>query len=154
MINFLSGPGFLGTHATFHSDAVLVLILVSILLLSIGWQLRIHKHPRAHCPLQAMAVILNTAVVAEWMIGSFILSILPGIPGKLLSGTYGLSTLHGIVGAASVLLGVFVVLRAYNLVPKSLRFENYKRFMRASYLLYLISALMGMYVYLALYVGI
>jgi uncharacterized membrane protein YozB (DUF420 family) len=151
---FLNGPGFLGTYATFHSDAVLVLILISVLLLTIGWQLRARKHPKAHCPLQAVAVILNTGVVAEWMIHSFDANILPGIPRKLFLGSYGIATLHGIIGTIAVLLGVFIVLRAYNLVPRILRFKNYKNFMRASYLFYVVSALLGVYVYYSLYVRV
>jgi uncharacterized membrane protein YozB (DUF420 family) len=147
----LTGPGFLGTYATFHSDAAMVLILLSILLLAAGWQLRVHKHPGAHCPIQAVAVVLNTAVVAEVMIRSYVVNILPGVPGKLLSGITGMATLHGIIGGLSVLLGVFVVLRAYNLVPRGLRFNNYKLFMRASFLLYITSAVLGVYVYLRLY---
>jgi uncharacterized membrane protein YozB (DUF420 family) len=153
MENLLNSPGFLGTHATFRSDATLVLILVSILLLTAGWQLRVHKHPGMHCPLQAVAVIINTAVVAGVMIRSYFVNILPGVPGKLLHGITGIATLHGVIGAFSVMLGVFVVLRAYRLVPQSLRFTNYKFFMRVSYLLYLTSALLGVYVYLILYAG-
>jgi uncharacterized membrane protein YozB (DUF420 family) len=153
MDNILNGPGFLGTFATFHSDAALVLILLSSLLLTVGWQLRVHKHPKAHCPLQAVAVILNTAVVAEVMIRSYIANILPGLPGKLFSGINGIAILHGIIGVLSVLLGMFVVLRAYHQVPQALRFHNFKLFMRASYLLFVTSAVLGVYVYLILYAG-
>jgi uncharacterized membrane protein YozB (DUF420 family) len=153
MNSILNIPGFLGTHATFRSDATLVLILFSILLMTIGWQLRLRNFKKAHCAVQAAAVILNTAVVASVMIGLFIAYILPGIPAKLLTGTYGITTLHAVVGAIAVVLGIFVVLRAYQLVPKALRFHDYKLFMRASYLLYLLSALLGVVVYLSVYTG-
>jgi uncharacterized membrane protein YozB (DUF420 family) len=153
MDSLLNGQGFLGTHATFRSDATLVLILFSVLLFTLGWQLRLRNYKQAHCAVQAVAAVLNFAVVVYVMIGLFITYILPGIPGKLFEGTYGITTLHAVIGAAATVLGIFVVLRAYNLVPKSLRFNNYKLFMRSSLLLYWLSALLGVAVYLSVYTG-
>ncbi len=152
MINILIGPGFLGTHAPFQSDLSLLLILVSIVLFTIGWQLRIHGHPKAHCPIQAGAAVMNILAVAAVMIPSFIIHILPGIPAMLGTGDYAFTTVHAVIGAAASLLGVFVVLRAYNLVPARLRFKNYKLFMRTSYLLYATAALLGVIEYLLVYV--
>jgi uncharacterized membrane protein YozB (DUF420 family) len=153
MDGILNGPGFLGTRATFRSDLTLVLILFSQLLFTIGWQLRLRKYEKAHCAIQAVAAVLNAAVVVYVMIGLFIAYILPGIPAKLLEGTYGITTLHAAVGAVAFGFGIFVVLRAYNLVPKGLRFKNYKLFMRTSFLLYWVSALLGIAVYLSVYTG-
>ena len=87
------------------------------------------------------------------MIPSYVTHILPGIPAKLGTGDYAITTLHAIVGAAATLLGVFVVLRAYRLVPERLRFKNYKKFMRTSYVMYLVAAFLGVAVYLIVYVG-
>jgi uncharacterized membrane protein YozB (DUF420 family) len=153
MDNFLNAQGFLGTHATFRSDATLVLILLSMVLLTLGWQLRVHNHKRLHCFIQPAAVILNAAVVAVVMITTFVAVILPGIPAKLFEGSYGITALHGLIGAISVVFGIFVVLRANELVPQALRFNNYKFFMRTSYLLYLLSTVLGVVVYLVVYVG-
>jgi hypothetical protein len=152
MLNILNGPGFLGTHAPFQSDLSLLLILVSIVLLTIGWQLRLHGHPKAHCPIQAIAAVVNILAVAVVMIPSYIIHILPGIPAKLGTGDYAFTTVHAVVGAAATLLGVFVVLRAYNLVPVRLRFKNYKLFMRTAYLLYASAALLGIVEYILVYV--
>jgi uncharacterized membrane protein YozB (DUF420 family) len=153
MDSFLNGSGFLGTHASFRIDATLVLILFSIFLFTVGWQLRLRKYKRAHCVVQAIAAILNTAVVAFVMIGSFYSNILPGLPAKLFRGTYGITTLHAFIGAIAVVLGIFVVLRANNLVPKGVRFNNYKLFMRTSLILYWLSALLGVAVYVTVYAG-
>ena len=87
------------------------------------------------------------------MIPSYIAHILPGIPAKLGTGDYAITTLHAIVGAAATLLGVFVVLRAYKLVPERLRFKNYKSFMRTSYLLYILAAALGVAVYIIVYIA-
>jgi len=152
MNTLLNGPGFLGTNANFRSDATLVLILVAEVLFTIGWRLAIRKRYEAHRWVQTAAVILNTIVVLITMISSFTVYILPGIPGKLNEGSYGLTTVHAVVGMVGLLLGVFIVLRGNNLVPKALRFSNYKLFMRTSYLLYSLATLTGVVVYIVVFV--
>ena len=151
----LTGVGFLGTRAPLHSDLSLVLILLSALLFTIGWRLAVRKKFKAHRWIQTGSAILNSIVALAVMIPSFIIYILPGVPNKLLEGTYGVTTVHAIIGALGLLLGVFVVLRANQVkfVPKRLRFKNYKLFMRTSYALYMLATLIGVIVYVAVYIG-
>jgi uncharacterized membrane protein YozB (DUF420 family) len=86
------------------------------------------------------------------MIGSFLIHILPGIPAKLNQGDYAVTTVHALVGLVGMVLGIFIVLRGNNLVPKALRFKNYKFFMRTSYDLYMLATLLGVIVYITVYV--
>ncbi|MGZ6346290.1 MAG: DUF420 domain-containing protein [Anaerolineales bacterium] len=152
MINFLNQPGFLGTHAPFISDLSLILILLSAILFTIGWQLARRKHFEAHRWVQTASAILNAVVVLVVMIRSFVVHILPGIPGKFLQGDYAVTTVHALVGATGLLLGIFVVLRANGLVPMSLRFKEYKPFMRTAYALYMTATLLGVIVYTFTYI--
>ena len=152
MNTLLNAPGFLGTNANFLSDATLVLILLSAVLLTIGWQLAVRKRYEQHRWVQTFAVTLNTIVVLFTMISSFVIHILPGIPGKLNEGDYAVTTIHALVGMVGMVLGVFIVLRGNKLVPKVLRFKNYKLFMRTSYALYMLATLLGVIVYLLVYV--
>lgn len=152
MSNFLSCPGFLGTHATFISDLTLILILLTAIMFTIGWQLARHKHYKAHRWLQTVAACLNAVVVLAVMIYSFVVHILPGIPAKLLEGSYGVTTLHAFVGMIGLVLGIFVVLRANELVPQGLRFKKYKPFMRTSYALYMLATFIGVIVYIEAFV--
>jgi uncharacterized membrane protein YozB (DUF420 family) len=152
MKNFINHPGFLGTHASFISDLTLIIILLSAILFTIGWQLARHKRFNAHRWVQTVNASINAIVVLSVMINSFALHILPGIPGKLLVGDYAVTTIHACIGMAGLLLGIFVVLRANKLVPKRLRFKNYKRFMRTSYELYMAATLLGLIVYIEVYV--
>ncbi len=147
-----TGPGFFGTTATFRSDATLVLMLFTAILFTIGWRLAANKRYEAHRWVQTVAVALNTLGILVTMIGSFLSSILPGIPNKLLEGSYGITTVHALVGLTAMLLGVFVVLRANNLVPNSLRFKDYTRVMRISYALYMLATLGGIVVYVVVFV--
>jgi uncharacterized membrane protein YozB (DUF420 family) len=153
MSNFLTGPGFLGTSATFLSDITLLIILSTAVMFTIGWRLAVHRRTRAHRRLQTAAVTINTVVVMGTMISSYWIYILPGIPNKLGEGSYALTTFHGLVGFASLVMGVFVVLRGYNLVPKKLRFRNYKFFMRTTYILYMLATLLGVIVYVYVFIG-
>jgi uncharacterized membrane protein YozB (DUF420 family) len=152
MNGLLNGPGFLGTNAPFRVDVTLILILVSAVLFTIGWRLAVRKRYEAHRWVQTSAVILNTIVILFTMISSFLIHILPGIPGKLNEGDYALTTVHALVGTVGMLLGVFIVLRGNKLVPKALRFRNYKLFMRTSYALYMLATFLGVIVYITVYV--
>ena len=152
MRTILSHSGFLGTHAPFISDLTLILILLTAISFTVGWQLARHKHLKAHRWVQTCNASVNAIVVLSVMINVFVVHILPGIPGKLLQGDYAVTTIHALVGMCGLLLGIFVVLRANKLVPKRLRFKNYKRFMRTSYWLYMAATLLGLIVYLEVYV--
>ena len=148
MMNILNRPGFLGTHAPFISDLTLVLISLTAILFTVGWQLARHRHYEAHRWVQTVAASINAVVVLVVMVRSFVVHILPGIPGKLPQGDYAITTVHALVGTAGLLLGLFVVLRANELVPKGLRFNDYKLFMRTSYTLYMLATLLGIIVYI------
>jgi uncharacterized membrane protein YozB (DUF420 family) len=152
MTDFLTSPGFLGTKATLRSDLTLVLILISAILFNIGFVLARRKHFVAHRWVQTSSVILNTLVVLISMVTSYIIHILPGIPAKLGQGDYAVTTLHAIIGAIGVIYGVFVALRGNELVPKSLRFNNYKLFMRWAYALYMLATLGGVTLYIIIFV--
>lgn len=152
MVQRLTGPGFLGTGAPFYSDLSLLLILLTAGLFTWGWRLAVgHKH-EAHRWMQTTATGLNALVVLIVMIPSFAKYILPGVPGKLLEGSYGVTTLHALVGAIGVILGLFVVIRANGLIPKGLPFKNDTKFMRVSYALYIVSTLLGVVVYVGTFV--
>lgn len=152
MSDFLNGPGFFGTNASFKVDATLALILATALMFTVGWRLAVHKRFKAHQRVQTTAVIINSVVVLSTMIGSFATHILPGIPEKFGEGDYALTTLHAFVGSVAMLLGIFVVLRGHKLVPKAMRFKNYRRVMRASYSLYMIATILGVIVYITVYI--
>ncbi len=153
VIALVRGPGFLGTRAPLYADLSLILILISAVLFTTGWRLAVGRHLEAHRWVQTAAVIINTLVVLVVMIASFIIYILPGIPGKLLQGTYGITTLHAFIGTLALWLGVFVALRGHERVPRRLRFDNYKLFMRTSYALYMVATFLGVIVYVAVYAG-
>src|SRR5664280_415244 len=98
MKDLLGSTGFLETHAPFISDLTLILILITAILFTIGWQLARHKRFSAHRWVQTTSAGLNAIVVLSVMINVFVIHILPGIPGKLLMGDYAVTTIHAFVG--------------------------------------------------------
>ena len=145
-------PGFLGTGAPFISDISLIVMFLTAALFTLGWRLAVRRNYTAHRWVQTCAVLLNSVVVLIVMVSSFVIFILPGIPGKLGEGSYGITTVHGLVGLVSLILGVYVVLVGNGLLPKRLRFTNYKVFMRTSYVLYMLATFLGFVVYIVVFV--
>src|SRR5665648_1304313 len=105
-------------------------MLVAAVLFTIGWRLAVRKQYDAHRWVQTVAVCLNASLVLAWMVRYFVLYIVPEIPARLGEASYAIPTVHAVVGASGLVLGVFVALRGNELVPKGLRFTNYKLFMR------------------------
>ena len=130
----------------------LILILLTAILFTIGWQLAKHRKYEVHRWVQTITACLNSIIVLSVMIRSFIIHILPGIPGRLMEGDYGVTTVHAIIGMIGLVLGLFVVLRGNKLVPKSLRFKNYKLFMRTSYTIYMLATIFGVIVYVEAFI--
>jgi uncharacterized membrane protein YozB (DUF420 family) len=152
VVQWLTGPGFLGAGAPLYSDLSLLLILLSAGLFTWGWRLAARRRYDSHRWVQTTAATLNALVVLSVMTVSFVKYILPGVPGKLLEGSYGVTTLHAMIGATGLMLGIFVAIRANRRIPKRLPFKNVRQTMRVSYALYMASTLLGVVVYVAAFV--
>jgi uncharacterized membrane protein YozB (DUF420 family) len=152
MVEILHLPGFLGTSANFAADMTLVVSLVVAGALTAGFLLARRRRYGAHRIVQTASVAANAVLVLWLMILPFRDFVAPGIPQRLGERFYGVTALHGLVGGSALVLGVYVVLCANGLLPKSLRFRNYKPVMRVSYTLYMLATAIGIVVYLAWFV--
>jgi uncharacterized membrane protein YozB (DUF420 family) len=141
-------------HAPFGATASLVLTVIAAVMFTIGWRLALSGRYEAHRWVQTVAACLNAAVVLVWMIRSFVLYVVPAIPGKLDQSSYAVATVHAATGIIGVAFGVFVVLRGNELLPSAVRFANYKPYMRGAYALYLLGTLTGVILYVVAYVGV
>jgi len=151
---FLDGSGFLTSKAPLGSDISLIVMILAAVLFTVGWRLAARKDLEAHRWVMTAAVLLNLIPVAIWMIRYFVSYALPELPARLGQSPYGLTALHALVGAVGVLLGVFVALRGNELVPRALRFKNYKAFMRPAYAIYMAGTVLGVVLYLVVYAGL
>ena len=151
----MNGRGFLGTNASLVSDLSLVIGVLVALTLTVGVLMAVRKKFGVHRWIQSAAVTLNVLQVAIVMLGSFTRSATPGIPSRLHEGYYAIALGHGLLGLTTLLLGVFIAIRANELLPPFLhflRFHNFKLFMRTAYGLYMLSTALGVGVYVMWYV--
>ena len=153
MTEILHRPGFFGTAANFAADVTLLLSIVVALALTAGVVMALRKRYETHRWIQTSAVALNVILVLWFMILPYRDFILPGIPEQLDERFYWVTTLHAFVGFFAFTLGTFVVLRANGLMIEPLKFRNYKLFMRTSYGLYMLTTLLGIWVYFAWFVN-
>jgi len=152
----MNARGFLGTNASLVSDLSLVLGVLVALTLTVGVALAMRKKFNAHRWVQSTAVLLNVIQVGTIMVGSFTRSAAPGIPSRLGEHYFAVAAAHGLLGTLTLGLGVFVALRANELLPPFLgflRFHNFKLFMRSAYVLYMASTAFGVATYVTWYTG-
>ncbi len=145
-------PGFLGTSANFLTDMTLLLSLIVATALTIGFLLARKGNIRTHRIVQTASAGTNLVLVLWLMILPFRDFIIPGLPDRLGERFYTVTTIHALVGACALVFGMYVVLAANGLMPRALRFRNYKPFMRVAYSLYIAATLIGIIVYLSWFV--
>jgi uncharacterized membrane protein YozB (DUF420 family) len=153
MNDILHQSGFFGTSANFAADFTLVMMILIAILFTTGVVLAVKKKYDTHRWVQTTAAILNAIMVLWMMILPYRDFVAPGIPTQLSEKFYAITTLHAFVGLFALTFGLFVTFRGNGLVPKALKFKNYKGFMRVAYGLYMLTTLLGVLVYLAWFVG-
>lgn len=154
MTELLHRPGFLGTSANWAADVTLLLSALVVVLLTIGVVLAVRGRYEAHRWFQTSAATLNAILVLWLMILPFRDFVAPASnPAGLPLSAIATTRIHAAVGFAALVFGLFVTLRANKLMPKFLRFNNYKPFMRVAYALYLLASLIGLFVYITWFVG-
>jgi len=151
MSGYLDGAGFITKHASIGADLSLVIVIAAFIMLTIGVVLAKSKRYQAHRWVQTAAVVLNAVPVVFWMIRSFRLYVLPGLPGNLGKSVDAVTTVHAVAGLIGVVLGMFVMIRANQLEAKGQSLSRYKNLMRIAYVVYLIVTALGIWVYIALY---
>lgn len=149
----MNGRGFLGTNASVLADISLLMGILVALVLTAGMLLAVMKRYTAHRWVQTAAVTINILQVLAIMVASFFKSAAPGIPQKLNETYYQAAAIHALLGVVTLLFGSFVMLRGNELVPRALRFKNYKLFMRSAYSMYILVTLLGIWVYSVWYLN-
>src|SRR5438105_808445 len=115
---------------------ILVLEAIIVLGLTAGALLARKKQYRAHGWMQGVLVLANLVLIAVAMIPSFRKQS-PGSPPPIL-------WIHAVFGSLTELLGIYVVLVAgLHWMPRAFSFTNYKRWMRATLVLWWITFALG-----------
>lgn len=151
MIAYLEGAGFLRSHSSVGADLSLLISVAAAVLLTLGVVLAKSRRYEAHRWVQTSAVALNAVPVIAWMIRSFRLFVLPGLPGNLGRSIDALITVHAVTGLIGVAMGLFIMIRANQLTARGQSLRRYKNAMRVAYVVYLLGTGLGVWVYVALY---
>ncbi len=156
MNEILHQPSFLGTNANFAADMTLVVSIIVAILFTVGVVLAVKGRYAAHRWVQTATAVLNAILVLWMMILPFRDFVVRDFMGERPAYFYTVTTAHAIIGFVALIFGLFVVLRGNNfiLIPKALRFNNYKLFMRISYALYMLATLLGFWVYFTWFVTV
>lgn len=166
MTEILHAPGFLGTAANFAADLTLVLSILVALTFTFGALLAkraqaietryemtdpefqtARKLFRQHRWVQTSGAIVNVILVLWLMILPYRDFVLRESGGPRESVFYVITTVHAVVGLFAFLFGNYVVLRGNNLMIPALKFDNYKPYMRIAYAAYMLTTLLGIWVY-------
>lgn len=146
--------GFLGTGATFEADLNLVVQLSMAVALLAGALLAKHKRYRAHGVCQTTVLLLNLLMIGLVMWPSFHQQVQPAMSKVFHKRYYAAAAIHGILGITAELLGLYIVIVAgTNVLPRWLRFTNWKYWMRTELALWMIVLVSGMGTYYAWYVA-
>lgn len=143
----MTEKGFLGTTAPLYADLTLLLSIAVALTLTVGLVLARRRRYNAHRWVQTSAVSLNIALVLVVMLASFARAAAPGLPGRIREPYFYAAVAHALGGLVAFVFGTFVMLRGNNLVPRALKFRNYKLFMRSAYTLYMAATALGVWLY-------
>ena len=146
--------GFLGTGAGFRADLNLILQLIMGVALVLGVALAKQRRYRAHGICQTTVLLLNLILIVSVMGPSFRLQVAPVLPRGLHHRYYAAAAVHGFLGVAAELLGLYIVLVAgTKVVPQRLRFKAWKPWMRAELMLWSVVLLAGLATYYVWYIA-
>ena len=154
MTELLHRPGFLGTSANWAADMTLLASTLVVVLLTIGVVLAVRGNYSAHRWFQTSAATLTAILVLWLMVLPFRDFVAPASnPAGLPLPAIATTRIHAAVGFTALVFGLYVTLGANKLLPKFMRFNNYKAYMRVAYTLYMLASLIGLFVYITWFVG-
>ncbi len=150
----LPAKGFLGTGATFAADLNLLVQLGMSAALVVGVFLAKQKRFAAHGVCQTTILLLNLIMIATVMLPSFRQQLRPPLHRVFHKPYYAVPAIHATLGTAAELLGIYIVVVAKTrMLPTSLRFSNWKLWMRTELVLWLVVLIVGVATYYTWYIA-
>jgi uncharacterized membrane protein YozB (DUF420 family) len=147
----LAQSGFISSRSSLGADLSLIAEVVAVVLLTVGVVFAVrHEYPK-HRGFQTTGVIISVVPAVLWMVPSLWRNTLPDLPGNLGDGSQVLTAAHTVVGVAAVVLGLVLVIRGNQLMAAGASLGGYRTAMRVAYVLYMVGAVLGVAVYVAIY---
>ncbi len=145
---FTLKSGFLGTGAPFSADFNLIVQLAMGLALAAGAALARRKLYRAHAICQTAVLLMNLVMIALVMWPSFRQQVAPALARHLARRYYFVAAIHGALGLAAEVLGLYILLAAgTEVLPRRFRFRRWKAWMWFDLALWWMVVITGVWVY-------
>ena len=154
MLPFPQMKGLLGTGATFAADLNLVVQFVMGAALLVGGLLAKQKRYAAHGGCQTTVQLPNLLIIALVMWASFHQQVGPVFPRAFHKRYFTVATIHGALGMAAELLGLYIVMVAgTHLLPQRLCFKRWRLWMRVELMLWSAVLVSGLWTYYVWYIA-
>jgi uncharacterized membrane protein YozB (DUF420 family) len=144
-------PGFLGTGASLAADlSLLAYIVLFVPGMLVGFSFaRRHLFVPHHKLTMTTITLVNWGIILYLMLTSYRLGVAPNVPAGLNQAGNLIPTIHLITGGIAQLIATVLVIRMWfeNVLPRSLRFEPIKPWMRLTLGLWLVTAALGIGIY-------
>ena len=139
--------GFLGRPSTFGADLNLLIQIGLGVLLFAGLLLARRSKYGMHGVCQSVTLVATLVMTAIWMLPAYHNNY-GAVIFKLGNRVNVAAAAHVVAGSVALLIGVYVVLVAGTpIVPKALRFTNYKAWMRMLITMWWLALLLGVLTY-------
>jgi uncharacterized membrane protein YozB (DUF420 family) len=150
----ISTAGFLGSGAPFSADLNLVVQVTMGGALIVGARLARKGHYKAHAVCQASVLVLNLGMIGLVMWPSFLLQVKPAHTRAFHKWYYQAAIIHAVLGTIAEIAGVYIAAVAgTKIIPKRLQFTNWKWWMRAELVLWMVVLVSGLGTYCAWYLA-
>jgi uncharacterized membrane protein YozB (DUF420 family) len=143
--------GLFNPNAPFFADVSLILQIVVLVFISLAMRVKIKRNYKAHGWLMTVAVVLHTITILAVMLPS--LRSMGGIFENVYDRFAMVTIIHSIAGSIAEILGVFLV-GAWAFSRNINDCFKKKQVMRVTVVLWLLGLVLGIYVYVMLYVPI
>jgi uncharacterized membrane protein YozB (DUF420 family) len=151
-----TAQGFLGTGASLMADISLlgyIFLLVPAMLVGFSFARR-HLFVPHHKATMTTITLVNWGIILYLMMNSYRQGVAPNVPQGLNYAVYLLPTVHLVTGGLAQLIATILVIRMWfeNVLPPVLRFEPIKPWMRLTLGLWLVTAALGVSIYVTWYI--
>jgi uncharacterized membrane protein YozB (DUF420 family) len=143
--------GFLGTRAGVMADGNLILHLLILSLIIVGFTFARKKKLEIHEKWMITAIVLVAISFVGWMAPSYVMFI-PAMQAQFFAPISLLTNVHAVLGSITGIIAIWIVLRMKLKVPTHLRFRRIRGVMRTAFILWWLTFIFGLSLYLYHYV--
>lgn len=153
-IVILSHAGFLGSGAPFSADLNLVVQVTMGGALIAGGFLARKRRYKAHAVCQTSVLVLNLGMIGLLMWPSFLQQVKPAPTRAFHKWYYQAAIIHAVLGTIAEVAGIYIAAVAgTKIIPKRFQFTNWKQWMRAELVLWMVVVVSGFGTYCAWYLA-